>query len=408
MDAPASQIAQPTAQRTGGLRLQGSWLHNTSNLDKPASGAWIDAAWRTDRLQNAAGIFSLEPGLRWGPTAVASDLRGLYWRADTSTRRWQLGWSAEWSDSISGLSGASGYGSVFGRYRLDTRNAVGGTLALRSGQGAAQSVQLNWDRTSDLGQTQWRGNFTRTEQTRSHFFGVDQAWALSMPGTLATSLGWERSSSPAVVSSWSWGVLYGYSPFSGVSLDASLRGANGGAASSLNANVGGVWQLNRNWSLALRYSASRGQDPQAAQVVSALTAASQAAAAPALDQRTLQLVLRYEERAGTSYAPLGGAPGSGAGRLTGTVYFDADNNGRRDATEAGVPNITIVLDRRFVTRTDANGRYEFPAVAAGDHELQIQSDNVPLPWSPVARDPVRMRVAVRGTAVEDFALQKGR
>jgi hypothetical protein len=100
--------------------------------------------------------------------------------------------------------------------------------------------------------------------------------------------------------------------------------------------------------------------------------------------------------------------GGGAGSLGGTVFYDANSNGKREASEGGVPNITIILDRRYVTRTDTQGRYEFSAVAEGNHLLEISSDNVPLPWSPQQRDPVGVEVEVRAAAVKDFAVQRER
>ena len=83
-------------------------------------------------------------------------------------------------------------------------------------------------------------------------------------------------------------------------------------------------------------------------------------------------------------------------------------NGRREASEAGVPGVTVILDRRFVTRTDAQGRYDFPAVAAGEHVIEVSSDNVPLPWSPALREPVRIRLYVRQLTTQDFAVQRDR
>ena len=100
--------------------------------------------------------------------------------------------------------------------------------------------------------------------------------------------------------------------------------------------------------------------------------------------------------------------GSGAGSLSGSVYFDADANGRREASEGGVPGVPVILDRRFVTRTDAQGRYEFPAVAAGEHVIEVSSDNVPLPWSPALRDAVKVRRYVRQFTAQDFAVQRDR
>ncbi|MDB5945443.1 MAG: hypothetical protein JWQ33_469, partial [Ramlibacter sp.] len=351
-----SSSAGPVALRTGGLRVQGNWMQSTLAQGLKASGGWLDAAWRTDWLQNTAGLFYLEPGLRWGTTVAASDLRGTYWRAETSARQWNMGWSIEASDSVSGLYGASRFGNVYGRYHLDSRNSVGSTLALRTGNGAAQSVQLSWDHTSGVGQTQWRGNILHGVDIRTTFAGIDHVWALSLPITLATSLGWEHSRAPfATSTAWSWGILGSFVPFTYVNVDASVRGARGNGDSSLNANVGVAWRFSRSWSLAARYTESRGQDPQLTQVVSALTAATLVPLTPVPATRSLQFVVRYEDKAGSALAPLGGAPGVGAGGLQGTVFFDADGNGRREAAEAGVPNVTVVLDRRYVARTDAQG-----------------------------------------------------
>ena len=143
-------------------------------------------------------------------------------------------------------------------------------------------------------------------------------------------------------------------------------------------------------------------------MVSALTTATLPPSVATPASQSLQLVLRYEQSAGRASAPLGGAIGTGAGSLSGSVYFDADANGRREASEAGVPGVTVILDRRFVARTDAQGRYEFPAVAAGEHVIEVSSDNVPLPWSPALRDPVSIRLYVRQLTTQDFAVQRDR
>ena len=399
----------PIALRSGGMRIQGNWLQSSSNAGDRAVGGWLDAAWRTDWLQNSGGIYYLEPNLRWGSTNAASDLKGGYWRADTSARRWNLGWTVEASDSVSGLAGRSAFANLYGRYSLDTRDTLGASLSLRHGNGSGQSAQMSWDHASDWGQTQWRGTIQRAGAIRTLFAGVDHVWALPLPIALSTSLGLERSSAAAVTASIrSWGLLASYSPTSQANIDASVRGAHGASNDALSANIGISWRYNLNWSLIGRYAQSRGQDPQSSQIISALTAATLVPVIPTPASRTLQLILRYEDRAGTVMAPLGGTPGMGGGALQGTVFFDADNNGRREASEAGVPNVTVLLDRRFVARTDAQGRYEFPWVAAGAHTVQVQSDNVPLPWSPVQRDAVPASVVVRSTTHLDFPLQRDR
>jgi hypothetical protein len=408
--APGYALVQ---ERQGGLRVQGNIARSTSTGDGSSVGIWADAAWRTERWRSAAGAFRFEPNLRWGTAPLASDIQGVYVQGDTSTRQWQAGYAVELSDSVTRAdtaTGRSAFVNLNGRYRLDTRNAVGAALNVRALTSPGEALQLTWDHVNDWGQTRWRSDLARTGGGRTTRVGVDQSWPLDFPNSLNTSLAWERTSGDSNPgTSWIWGVLGTISPSSQWSLDAALRGARRSDGSqSVNANVGLRWQPTSNWSLALRYTQARGQDPLTPLVVSALTAATLLPTATVQTSQSLQLVLRYEESAGRSSAPLGGTVGSGAGTLSGSVYYDADASGRREASEAGVPGVTVILDRRFVTRTDAQGRYEFPAVVAGEHVIEVSSDNVPLPWSPALRDAVKIRLYVRQLTTQDFAVQRDR
>jgi hypothetical protein len=94
--------------------------------------------------------------------------------------------------------------------------------------------------------------------------------------------------------------------------------------------------------------------------------------------------------------------GSGSGRLSGVVYLDANENGRLDAGEAGAPNVTVVLDGRFSTRTNASGRFEFPAVVAGHHVLTVEQDNLPLPWALVNSGRKEVDVRTRDSSQVDI------
>ncbi|MGH6640509.1 MAG: hypothetical protein ACREBY_18155, partial [Polaromonas sp.] len=313
--------ATPASERLGGLRLQGNLVQSAGTRDGHATGAWADASWRTERWRNTAGLFRFEPNLRWGTAMLASDLQGVYWQADTSTRQWQAGFAAELSDSVSGAglgtgaSGRSAFLNLNGRYRLDTRNSVGAALSLRGITSPGQALSLTWDRTGDWGQTQWRGDLANTGGSRTTRFGVDHNWPLTYPASLGTSLAWERvAGGAAPTTGWIWGLFGTVSPLQQWSLDGTLRGARrSDGGESLNANIGLRWQSYGGWSLALRYTEARGQEPLSALVVSALTAATLQAAAATPTHRSLQLLLRYEERAGSTAAPLGGLWGTGAG-----------------------------------------------------------------------------------------------
>lgn len=409
------------AERLGGLRLQGNLLQSststsstsTSSNDNPrALGLWADANWRSERWRNSAGGFRFEPNLRWGSMPLANDIQGLYWQADSSTRQWQYGFSSELSDRISSSSAESDGRSAFlnlnGRYRIDSRSSVGANLNLRALNGAAQGLALNWDRSNSWGQTQLRADLTHAGDLNSTRLGIDHSWATTAPARLNTTLAWETLSGGASSGkSLIWGMQASLPSTSQWSIDAALRGERrSNSSEALNADLGLRWQFTGGWSLSLRYTESRGRQLQQQQVLSALTAASLPAASQQVAMRSLQLLLRYEDRAGKTYAPLGGAPGSAAGSLSGVVFFDADANDKREASEGGVPNITVILDRRYVTRTDSQGRYEFPALVEGQHLVEISSDNLPLPWSPLQRSAVQVNIHVRQASVQDFAVQR--
>ncbi len=413
-DAPSSQrdgtvevqvnaLTSQTRRQTQTLLPAG--LRATQN----AHGFWADAQWRSGWLSQSAGFFYLQPNLQWGVASAISDLRGVNWRAEWSARQWQVGVAAEVADSLSGLSSASTFVNAFGRYRLNARDNLAANFALRAGSAAGQTAQFTWSRRSDWGQTQWRAELIRAGQRRALRASVDHSWLEDTSGTLATSLGWERLHEQGLTSqAWNIGVVGGLRLWQSVSLDANLRGAQSPGGPVYNGALGLNWAVARGWNASVQYSAVQGQANQALQITSALAAAAANAVAPTASSQRLLFTLQYADSAGSRLAPIGGTPGSGFGSVSGVVFFDADDNSLREASEAGVPDVTIRLNGRFQTRSDAQGRYEFPAVAEGSHRLEIIADNVPLPWSPKDRTAQGVQVWVRDRTVFDFALQRQR
>ncbi len=410
-----------SGQRDGALELQlNAFASQTTRqpntllpqglpASESAQGVWADAQWRSGWLSQTAGVFYLQPNLRWGVGSAISDLRGVNWRAEWSTRQWQAGLAAELADSVSGLSSASTFVNAFGRYRLTARDNLAASLALRAGSAAGQSAQFTWSRRSDWGQTQWRGEVVRAAQRRALRANLDHSWLEDTSGTLATSLGWERLQEQGLTSqAWNIGVVGGLRLWRSVSLDANLRGAQSPSGPVYNGALALTWAVARGWRASVQYSAIQGQANPALQVTSALAAAAADAIAATPNSRRLLFTLQYSDSTGSRLAPIGGAPGSGFGYVSGVVFFDADDNGLREASEAGVPDVTIRLNGRFQTRSDAQGRYEFPAVAEGSHRLEIIADNVPLPWSPKDRTAQGVQVWVRDRTIFDFALQRQR
>ena len=84
--------------------------------------------------------------------------------------------------------------------------------------------------------------------------------------------------------------------------------------------------------------------------------------------------------------------------VAGVVFFDADRDGNQQSGEAGVPNVEVVLDGRFRTTTDRTGRFVFPLVGTGHHQITLTLETVPLPWGAASDRAVSVDVPLRGQA----------
>ena len=107
-------------------------------------------------------------------------------------------------------------------------------------------------------------------------------------------------------------------------------------------------------------------------------------------------------------SPLGGSIGGGAGRVSGVVFLDSNDDGRFAAGELGAANMTVILDGRYSVRTDGQGRFEFPAVAAGRHSIVVVPDNLPLPWMLINEGRTEIDVPVRSTVNVDVGARRMR
>lgn len=110
------------------------------------------------------------------------------------------------------------------------------------------------------------------------------------------------------------------------------------------------------------------------------------------------MVLRWEERAGSRSAPLGGRPEDGGGRVEGVVYLDHNRNGTQEASELGAAGVTVMLDGRYTVRTDAQGYFEFPLVATGERRIEVLNETLPLPWVASTQAPRNVQIRLRDTA----------
>jgi hypothetical protein len=118
------------------------------------------------------------------------------------------------------------------------------------------------------------------------------------------------------------------------------------------------------------------------------------------NDRSVSVYLRWDGSAGTTPQAIGAreAGSAGTGSIGGIVFLDADQDGRQSLNETGAGGVEVILDGRFRVVTDRRGRFDFPLVATGRHQLTLTPETVPLPWGVARSQDVRVEVPLRGEA----------
>jgi len=391
-------------QEDASTRMQLNLIDGTLDGYANALGAWFDATHTHAGVTQSFGVFRIDPNLAWGNQLITSDVQGGYYRVDYQGRRWLADFGVDEVKSVSGDTPTTTFLTGDARYQLSRDTGIGGVANLRySDSNTAWSVQAYLDNANSWGTGRGQLDYATDPQTSDATFTLQQTWNMPTGARLSTSAAVDRIETSAITgfaedSTLVRVALYGGGDLTArLALDGTLQWATavqGRAAPSTSADVTLSWQLGRNWSLLGSYYENRVGSWTQLVVTSPLTPPT-LAPVPSTGERGVFLTLRYQQARGAHFVPLGGAPGSGSGRLTGIVYLDANENGRFDAGEPVAPNVTVILDGRFSTRTDTNGRYDFPAVAAGHHVLTVQADNLPLPWTLTNSGRTEVDVATR-------------
>lgn len=367
-----------------------------SNLNGARNGFWLDGEWTEGPRRHGVGAYRLERDLTWANLPVANDIVGAYLRSSWRTRQWSAEGSLDWLDSISGRSNSGFFATGAARWRINRDHTVGGGAALRSFNGNAWSTYGDWRFQNGWGSSGLRLEFTGgKDQVASRAFTWDQEWTVPQGWALSTSLGttaYSAGQNLPAETTWN-GALSLAAPLSS---QASVRGNvntersdSGQTRQSLN--VGANWRIDARWSLEGNYNRSNGRS----RFSPSLDPLAPLALVIPQNDRSFYAVLRYEFQAGSRNVPLSGKASDGGGRIEGTVYFDANRSGTQEASETGVPNVTVFLDNRYAVRTDSQGRFEFPFVATGQRTVSVRGDTLPLPWNVVDQGQAQVTVRVR-------------
>jgi hypothetical protein len=409
----AGQYARPDQSMQYDFHLLAD---NDSNV-----GLWADGMqYLPAAFQLRYGVFYLQPELAWMDRPIANNQAGLYLRTDKQAFRYTMSAGYDYLDSgldDSLLPGTTTHSSfINGNYRI-TRNL---TLGLNANLGLRNINALE-----NEDQTFWRlNNFmfykfpvgtSRVELFKSNLSSdrninddgrqgirLSHDWRMPQSLRLTTELrleqtlrsGQDRDYHEAAVNfhqeigdNWAWGVSASayqdtgsQSSYDGIGLNTDMR-----------------WNFLPNWfaSLTMLYNAN--------QIDAGNFALIEFEDNP--KSTSFWLTFSYSKASGQPLMSLGRNSGSsGSGRVSGTVFYDENQDFVRQPGEDPAAGILVLLDGRYEVMTDSEGRYTFDPVYTGTHRVAVITENLPLPWSLYDETPRRVEVSLRRTGEVDFPL----
>ena len=382
-------------------------------------GVWLDGDNRVNDWRHRYGIFRLDPELLWSDSTPANDQQGAYVRSEMQRLRYDvtigldlLQTDIDQRPDIAGNNLFNGF--VNSTWRLTRKTNVGSTLTLRGNSprdgleddshaytlsgfvshGFPVGTSRLQVKAADLEESGKSGNAWEVIW--------DQDWNLTRDLSLSTSLSHEtesgldesedRSEASLLVRhdvsadlSWNGDISY-------VHLDRD----SGSNQDTFNASLALAWNFLPHWDASVRATYNKVDDDI---VLVGSTDIE--------DEKTLLLNIRYSKRSGRPFTRAGhDTDNKGFGRVVGTIFFDDNGDGIRQAGERAAAGVFVYLDRRYQAVTDRDGRYEFESVPSGNHDVTLAQEDLPLPWGLLDDAPLKVQVKVRQSSTVDFGLRK--
>jgi hypothetical protein len=378
------------------------------------TGLWLDASRYDGDVTQRMGLHHLAPDLQWEGSALGGNSQGGYYRWSRSGLRSQF--EAQVSrtqpvDASRGTAPITQAGATVRQY-IDRDLNIGGVAQLVKSRSSAFQFSGYAELKREAVDHRFQLSFdVEDDRIVGRRMSADQSWAWQTGRRLTTSqvLVSNKATTSDRYTSSERGTAIELAVAGSADLgdrltfdiNAAARvplSSSGTRAYTLSAS--GRLRVATGWSLDASLGLSRASgviNPQMTDPVPSLFSTPSPFRSGSTNSREFRVTLRYDFQAGSSSVPVGGKAGAGGGAIEGTVYLDANENGRPDANETRASNATVSLDGRFSVRTDAQGRFSFPFVASGRHALQVQSETLPLPWTMPGTEPIKVDVDPRET-----------
>jgi hypothetical protein len=381
---------------------------------------WLDGDNQFGRWRQRYGVFWLEPDLLWSDASLTDDQQGIYTRSELRSQRYNLTVGTDFNENNIKDNNAlpkNRFSNLFitGNRRLQRTTSVGGTASYLGidPRNAAAGDESRVIRLTGYVQQRFGIGDTRLEITAAdieknndngNVYGVtwDQSWNVHRWLTLSTTLAHEQSrglSDDEKRDSASVLFTHNVTPefqWNGSASYAHVKTDGDPGRDNYNVVLGSAWQFLPNWVAHLDLTWSRAEENTG--VLDELFD---------VDEKTLLLRIKHSLRSGRPFMTAGNKTGSsGYGEVSGEVFYDDNRDGMRQAGERAASGIFVYLDNRYERVTDNEGRYSFSAVQAGEHEVSIAVEDLPLPWGLEDDGPQAVTVKVRAVAEVNFALTR--
>ena len=401
-----------------------------------AKGIFVESGLILRGYRNEFGLYSSDANLYFSDAPLTGDSRGAYWRVDRDRARWKWGASIDYEQQnpthAPGRLALNRYG-LSGNviYRIDRNSSAGANLnisetryadvaatalnATGSGTNIYSMSAFYQTRFDDWGRSRFTVSARRNQVIVANGLPAsgeqidwEHDWITGKYETLkpelTTTLGVARDHSATGVTELSPTValLLRYWVSAdwtvGGNLRYSSRSGNLSTSRGLSGTLNSEYTLDSNWRVGFAASINEAN----IQINTNGAFGPTTVTGPIINRssdKSAYVYIRYEGSRGSPFQTLGlkGAGSAGAGNIRGIVYFDANRDGERQADERGAPGVEVSLDGRYRTLTNAEGRFEFPVVATGDHRLTVKLETVPLPWGAALESGLKIEVPLRGT-----------
>ncbi|MGB1256272.1 MAG: transporter [Thiolinea sp.] len=356
---------------------------------KGNTGIWIDGETASNRFRHQWGGYQLAKEVQWMGEVLGGQGKGAYWRTAYSHPRYNSHSSFDWQENdrerrISVRQSlnykwnkATQLGAAASYLSFDNQQSDGGQFyvsaytAKRFASGHSNRFQLS---------AKDANSSNNEDKGREYELNYSHQWLLPAANDVGVQfLGRHYDLSTSDYNAYrlgaSWRREFTDGNYLGANINLGSSDQNKTQRQTVNYRFAGSYQLSSQWAIegGLEY-----------------------------DQHDDDTESEFSVNATLSYNGSWGKALNKASRRSGTirgvVFYDTNGDGKKQPLEKAASGIGVVLDQRNVPETtNSNGEFEFALVGAGEHQLGIREETVPLPWELAERATEKITVKIRQT-----------